>query len=182
MFLNKWWVSLSEFPVYKIDRHTHFPWAYWGYPQCQARILQINSGMNFWLLVPFKFLSLFGDASEKYYELTCILFGALFPLVQISTALNFSCNRRYSSVGIATGYGLDDRGSTPCWGKRFSSTSQCSDRLWSQTTIFFMGTVVFSPESKRSGNDVDHSPPYSAEVKNGWDIPPLPHTSLWRGA
>jgi hypothetical protein len=32
---------------------------------------------------------------------------------------------------------------------------------------------------KRLGPEVDHSPPFSAEVKNGEAVPPLPHTSSW---
>jgi hypothetical protein len=46
---------------------------------------------------------------------------------------------RDSAVGIATGYGLDDRG---------------------------VGTV--SPGLKRLGREADHSPPASAEVKKMW--------------
>jgi hypothetical protein len=37
-------------------------------------------------------------------------------------------------------------------------------------------TVALSPEVKRSGREADHSPPPSAEVKNGEAIPPLPQT------
>jgi hypothetical protein len=35
---------------------------------------------------------------------------------------------------------------------------------------------------KKQGHKTDHSPPYSAEVKNGGAILPLPHTSSWHGA
>jgi hypothetical protein len=36
---------------------------------------------------------------------------------------------------------------------------------------------------KRLGRDADHSPPSSAEVKEGVDLyPHSPNTSLWRGA
>jgi hypothetical protein len=41
---------------------------------------------------------------------------------------------------------------------------------------------AFSPGLKRQGREADHSPPSSAEVKNGGAIPPLPHTSSWHGA
>jgi hypothetical protein len=40
---------------------------------------------------------------------------------------------------------------------------------------------TLSPGVKRPGREADHSPPSSAEVKNGTAIPPLPYTSLWRG-
>jgi hypothetical protein len=38
------------------------------------------------------------------------------------------------------------------------------------------------PGGKVAGHEADHSPPSSAKVKNGGAIPPLPHTSSWRGA
>jgi hypothetical protein len=38
-----------------------------------------------------------------------------------------------------------------------------------------------SPGLKRLGCENDHSPLYSAEIKNGGTIPPLPQTSYWRG-
>jgi hypothetical protein len=36
---------------------------------------------------------------------------------------------------------------------------------------------AISPGLKRPGREADHSPPSSAEVKNGGVILPLPHTS-----
>jgi hypothetical protein len=36
-----------------------------------------------------------------------------------------------------------------------------------------------SPGVKRLGREADHSPPSSAEVKNGGAIPPLPTMSSW---
>jgi hypothetical protein len=41
---------------------------------------------------------------------------------------------------------------------------------------------AFSPGMKRLGGLSHHSPPSSAVVENGRDIPPLPHTSSWRSA
>jgi hypothetical protein len=40
------------------------------------------------------------------------------------------------------------------------------------------GTVGFSPGVKRQGREADHSPPSSAEVKNGGAIPPLPYVYM----
>jgi hypothetical protein len=37
-----------------------------------------------------------------------------------------------------------------------------------------VGTGADFPEIKRPGREADHSPPSSAEVKNGGAIPPLP--------
>jgi hypothetical protein len=35
---------------------------------------------------------------------------------------------------------------------------------------------------KRPEREADHSPPSTAKIKKSGPIPPLPHTSLWRGA
>jgi hypothetical protein len=42
---------------------------------------------------------------------------------------------RDSSVGIATGYGLDDQGSIPGGGWEFFSSTPRPDRLWSPPTF-----------------------------------------------
>jgi hypothetical protein len=39
---------------------------------------------------------------------------------------------------------------------------------------------TLSPGVKRPGSEADHSPPSSAEVKNGGAISPFPHTSSLR--
>jgi hypothetical protein len=94
------------------------------------------------------------------------------------------CNTRSGfkqklSFGIATGYAMDGRDSIPGRGKRLFSTPQLPDRL--------LGPIKRVPEVislgvKRPGHEADHSPPSSAEVKNGGDMPPLPQTSSWGGA
>jgi hypothetical protein len=43
-----------------------------------------------------------------------------------------------STVGIATGYGLDDRGSIPEENKQFSSP-QLSDQLWGPPILIYIG-------------------------------------------
>jgi hypothetical protein len=45
-----------------------------------------------------------------------------------------------------------------------------------------MGTGALSPGVRRPGREADHSSLSNAEVKNNGAIPPLPHTSLRRGA
>jgi hypothetical protein len=42
-------------------------------------------------------------------------------------------------------------------------------------------TEALSPAVKRPGRESYHSPPSSAEVKNGGAIPSFHHTSSWRG-
>jgi hypothetical protein len=41
--------------------------------------------------------------------------------------------------------------------------------------------ITPSQKIKRQEHKADHSPPSSAEVKNGGDISPFPHTSSWCG-
>jgi hypothetical protein len=66
--------------------------------------------------------------------------------------------------------------------KFFSSTITARSALGpTQSSIQWLPGVVF-PGLKRQRRESDHSPPSSAEVKNGGAIPPLPHTSSWRGA
>jgi hypothetical protein len=74
---------------------------------------------------------------------------------------------RVSVVGIATGYGLDDRGvgvPSPGRVKKFLFSTS------SRTTL--------SPGIKRPGREADHSPLTSAEVKKRWVYTPPPTYSF----
>jgi hypothetical protein len=44
-----------------------------------------------------------------------------------------------------------------------------------------MGIGNFSSGLKLAGREAGHSPPSSVDVKNGGGVPPLTHTSSWRG-
>jgi hypothetical protein len=71
--------------------------------------------------------------------------------------------RPESLFGIATGYGLDDRGvgvRVPIGSRIFFSSLVQSGSGVHPTTSYPMGTAV-----KRPGCEADHSPPVSAEVK-----------------
>jgi hypothetical protein len=81
---------------------------------------------------------------------------------------------RNSSVGIATGYRLDGRGSIPGRGKGFFSTPQRPDGPTQSRKLWLLGDI--SPWVKRLGREADHTSPYSAEAKNGRAIRPFPHT------
>jgi hypothetical protein len=83
---------------------------------------------------------------------------------------------RDSSVGIATGCGLDGRGSIAGRGKIFLFSSP--DRLWGPTRH----STQWVPRIKRPGRDANHSPPSSAEDKNCGAIPPLPDIFSWHAA
>jgi hypothetical protein len=84
---------------------------------------------------------------------------------------------RDSSVGIALGYGLDDRGS----GVQFAAglgiflfTTASRTALGPTQPPFQWGSSRGSPkEVKRPGREADHSPPSSAEVKVHGAVPPL---------
>jgi hypothetical protein len=63
-----------------------------------------------------------------------------------------------SSVGIATGYGLDGPGIESRWGRDFPHRSQ------GPPSLLYNGYLVFPGGRKRPGHDADPSPPSSAEV------------------
>jgi hypothetical protein len=70
---------------------------------------------------------------------------------------------RHSSVGIALGYGLDDRGSRflfPAGAGNFSLHHSVQNGSGAHPDSYPMGTML-----KRPGRKADHSPPSSAEVK-----------------
>ena len=69
---------------------------------------------------------------------------------------------RYSSVGTATGYGLDGPGSNP-GGEEVSRTRP--DRPWGPPSFLYNGYRVFPGGKERPGRGVDHPPTSSAEVQ-----------------
>jgi hypothetical protein len=77
-----------------------------------------------------------------------------------------------SSVGIATGYGLDDQegggGSSSPFRVRNFLFSISSRPAWVHPTSYKMGTGGSFLGLKRQGREADHSPPTSAEVKKMW--------------
>jgi hypothetical protein len=91
---------------------------------------------------------------------------------------------RDSAVGIATGYGLADRGVgfRVSVGSRIFSTSSRPVFGPTQPPIqWALGAVSLGV--KRPGREADHSPPTSAEVmKKRGSINPLPHMPSWCNA
>jgi hypothetical protein len=82
----------------------------------------------------------------------------------------------YSSVGVATRrLGFDSQ-----QGQEIFLYSTASRPALSPTQPHIQWYRVLSAGVKRPGREGDHSPPASAEVKNGGAIPALPHTSSWR--
>jgi hypothetical protein len=83
---------------------------------------------------------------------------------------------RDSSVGVATSYGLNGRGSIPVRIKvlLFPITSR-SALVRTQPPMQWVPGAV-SLGLKRPGLEADHSPPCNAEDENGGAIPSLSHT------
>jgi hypothetical protein len=97
----------------------------------------------------------------EYVSNTCV----------VSTHLYFN---RYMIRWLSRySYGLDGHGSIRGRGKIVSGA---------HLATFPIGTGDLPPEVKRQGREADHSPPSSAEVKNGGAIPPLPHMFSWHSA
>jgi hypothetical protein len=75
---------------------------------------------------------------------------------------------RDSSVGIALGYGLDDRGSRvqfPVGAGYFCLHHRTQNGSGAHPVSYPMGTKGLSLGIKQPGHEADHSPPSSAEVK-----------------
>jgi hypothetical protein len=92
---------------------------------------------------------------------------------------------RDSSVGIATCYGLDDRGSGVRFSARagnFSPLHRVQAGSGAHPASYQMERGAFSPGVKRLGYEVDHSLPSSAEVKNALSYTSTPTMSSWRDA
>jgi len=70
---------------------------------------------------------------------------------------------RDSSVGIATGYGLDDPGIESWWGARFSTPVQTGPGVHPASYTMVTG---FYQEAKRSERGVDHPPHLALRLKN----------------
>jgi hypothetical protein len=91
-----------------------------------------------------------------------------------STIINvFTYKSCDSSVGIALGYGLDDRGSRvrfPARAGNFSLHHCVQNDSGSHPASYPMGNRGFFPGVKRPGRKADHSPPSSAEVKECMEL------------
>jgi hypothetical protein len=78
---------------------------------------------------------------------------------------------RDCSVGIATGYGLDDQdggSSSPGRAKKILLLHIVQTGSGVHPVSYKMGTGSSFPGVKRQGREADHSPPTSAEVKKMW--------------
>jgi hypothetical protein len=87
------------------------------------------------------------------------------------TVLPFDAKSRDRSVGIATGYGVDDKGigsSRPGGDKNFYFFMSPRSSLGPTQAPIQWVPGALSPEVKRPGREADHSTPTSTEVKKTW--------------
>jgi hypothetical protein len=93
---------------------------------------------------------------------------------------------RGSSVSIALGYGLDDRGSRvrfPEGAGNFSIHHRVQNGSTAHPASYQWVPGALSLGLKRPGREFDHSPPSSAEVKECVELYlNSPNTPSWRGA
>jgi hypothetical protein len=93
---------------------------------------------------------------------------------------------RDSSVSIALGYGLNDRGSGlrfPAGAGNLSLHHCVQNGSEAHPVSYPMGTSGIFPGSKAAGREADHTPPFSAEVKECTEqYLHSPNTPSWRGA
>jgi hypothetical protein len=101
-------------------------------------------------------------------------------------AATFHVKSRGSSVGIANGYGLDDRGSRVRFlagAGNFSLRYRVHTGSGTLPASYPMGTGDLSPGLKWPEREAHRSPPSSAEAKNAWSYTStLPNTPSWPGA
>jgi hypothetical protein len=108
---------------------------------------------------------MFCELHKESYFHSCVI--SLRGTKNIYTHFNGS---RDSSVGIATGYGLDDREVEVSPGRvqklYFSKSSTLA--LGSTLPLIQWVTGALSPGVKQPGRKADHSPPTSANVNKMW--------------
>jgi hypothetical protein len=84
---------------------------------------------------------------------------------------------RDSSVSIALGYELDDRGSKvrfPVGARNFSLHHRVQNGSGAHPASYSMGIRGFFLGGKAAGREGDLSPPSSAEVKSAWSYTSTP--------
>jgi hypothetical protein len=108
----------------------------------------------------------------------------MFSKISVTSKMKWIEESSDGSVGIALGYGLDDRGSRVRFlagAGNFSLHHRIQNGSGPTQPPIQWVPVALSLGLKRPGREADHSPPSSAEVKNAWSYP-LPNTPSWRGA
>jgi hypothetical protein len=81
-----------------------------------------------------------------------------------------------SSIGTPMGYGFDGRGSTAGRNREYSLLHSVQASSGAHLALYAMDTGGSFSGVKRPGHEAHHSPPSSAEVKNGEATTSLSHT------
>jgi hypothetical protein len=139
------------------------------------------------LLIPtFSFPDPFFNSlsSVSFSSFSFFISSSFFAVMLLFLLLHLPRSRD-SSVGIATGYGLDDRGvgvRVPV-GSRIFSTPRLPDRLWGPPDLLSNGYRWLFPRglSDRGVKLTTHFQLLPRSRKCG-SIHPLPHTPSWRSA
>ena len=87
-----------------------------------------------------------------------------------------------SSVGIATGYGLDGPGIESRWGRDFPHLTRPA---LGPPSLLYNGYRVFPGRKEWPGSDAGPSTPSSAVIVKGWrytSAPPIGRTALGRAS
>jgi hypothetical protein len=106
-----------------------------------------------------------------------------FQVLGLFRPITNTTKTRDSSVGIATGFELDDRSLVPGRVRVFSLLHSIQKASWGHPA-YPLGTGGCFPVVKRLGREADHSFPSSADVKKTWiytSTPPyafLPYSTL----
>jgi hypothetical protein len=112
--------------------------------------------------------------------------GLRWKVMLVSFLYIYNKKSHDSSVGIALGYGLEDRGSRVqfCAGAgNFSLHHRVQNGSGAHPASNPMGTKGSFPGVKRPGREADHSPPSSDEVKEWVELYlHSRNTPSWHGA
>jgi len=110
----------------------------------------------------------------------CKLVDTFLRHIRMSNGHRPSQRSRYRDYATVSTF----RGSNSGRGRNFLSSPKRPYRLWYPLSIPLNGYWCSFPGLKRSGRDVDHSAPSSADVKNEWTFtsPPLHAFMVWTGA
>jgi hypothetical protein len=123
----------------------------------------------------------FSTKQTLFLRVMCVNFCNVHNTILLYNSWNFvrvlcTAMGQDSSVGIATGYGLDDLGIESRWGRDFLHESRPP---LGPIQPLYSGYRVFS-RGKAGGRDADHMPPSSAKVTKGWSYTSIHPLGLLR--